>query len=502
MTDYDILKQKLIGLTHLRSALAVLQWDQEVMMPKQGTALRPQTVAHLSGILHEAFVALDTDGLLTRLHDALQAGKLDDQTSIVVREVWREYEREVKLPKEFVQEVAQTVGEAHAIWVEARSKSDFAHFALQLEKIVALKRQEADYLGFTESPYDPLLDTYEPGMTTAEIAPILEELKLFLIDFLQQIKTSGVDTHPERLAGTFPLAKQRKLAETIAQKIGYNFAAGRLDVSAHPFSISFSPEDVRITTRFDEHNLFDSLLSTVHEVGHALYEQGLPVEHFGTALGEFVSLGIHESQSRVWENQIGKSQVFWHHFYPLLQKTFPKPFATLRVNDFYCALNTVRPSLIRTESDEVTYNLHIIIRFEIEKALIEGTLEVKDIPTVWNAKYKEYLGIDVPDDAKGALQDIHWAHGSFGYFPTYTLGNLYAAQFFATAQKELLYLDDEIAKGEFAPFLKWLHDHIHAHGKTFTASQLVQEVTDEPLASHYFTDYLKNKFSAIYSLKQ
>ncbi|MCX6762923.1 MAG: carboxypeptidase M32 [Candidatus Moranbacteria bacterium] len=419
----------------------------------------------------------------------------------IVRELWREYERQKKLPVAFVKEMAKICSEGHNVWIKAREKSDFGIFLPYLKKIVALKRKEAELVGYKKSPYDALLDTYEPGATSEEISMIFEELKNFLVPFLKKIKNSKVKISQKILAGNFPTEQQKKFNEEVAKKIGFDFEAGRLDTSVHPFSTGFHPNDVRITTRFRKDNMFDSFFGVIHETGHALYEQGLNAKHFGTPLGEAISHGIHESQSRMWENMVARSKNFWKYFFPKLQKQFPKPFAETKFDDFYRVINDVRPSLIRVEADEVTYSLHIILRFEIEKELIEGSIEVEDLSKIWNAKVKEYLGIKVPSDASGVLQDTHWSGGGIGYFPSYTLGNLYAAQLFNTAKKDLINLEKEISIGQFGHLREWLREKIHIHGKMYSADGLVREVTGEPLTSQYFIDYLKKKYGEIYKIK-
>lgn len=502
MQEINTLKQRLREITHLRSALAILQWDQEVYMPEEGSGFRGETLAYLAGLNHTKFIALDNDGLLSKLHQAVQAGEIVGDDAVIVEEVWRDFEREQKLPTEFVEALAKLTSEANSVWIKARKANDFALFAPYLERIVAMSREQAKLIGYNDSPYDALLNMYEPGATTSEVATTLEMLKTFLVPFIQKLKTSADQPDASLLLGTYPIDKQVDFNKHVAETLGFNFSCGRVDVSAHPFCTNFNPYDVRFTTRYNIEDIWGSVGSTVHEVGHGLYEQGLQAEHFGTPLAEYISLGIHESQSRMWENQVGKSKPFWQFFYPKLQAEFPEPFTSIELEDFYRAINSVMPSLIRTESDEVTYNLHIIIRFEIEKELIEGTLEVKDVPQVWNRKYKEYLGIEVPNDAQGVLQDVHWSHGSFGYFPTYTLGNLYAAQLFTQAKKEIPDLETKFARGEFAPLLVWLREKIHIHGKRFTAGALIEEITGKPLSSTYFTAYLEEKYTEIYQKKE
>lgn len=494
MSTFTILKEKLIELTHLASALSVLNWDKETHMPAQGVALRAQTISTLATVLHEKFTSPEFEELITKLKKSSDNNKLDEIEQCVIREIWRDFSREKKLPKEFVAELSRTVAEAHHDWIEAKKKSDFSIFQPTLEKIVVLKRKEAELVGYTGSPYNALLDQYEQGSTTEDLSILFEELKKFLVPFIKKIQDTNSENQPDLLRGNYSIEKQKEFSRFVLEKIGFNFNTGRIDESAHPFTTSFSPEDVRITTRFSQHNIFYSLLSTIHEAGHALYEQGLETQHFGTPLGEALSLGIHESQSRMWENIIGKSKPFWKYFYPHLRKYFPEPFAKISIDDFYKALNTVKPSLIRTEADEATYNLHIIIRFEIEKELIEGTIEVKDLPQIWNQKVKDLLGIEVPGDSQGVLQDVHWSSGSIGYFPTYTLGNLYAAQFYHSAKNQVLNLEEEIAKGEFGHLIEWLRKNIHVHGRFYSQDELAQQATGEKLNTRYFTEYLRNKY--------
>lgn len=487
-------------LAYFKHALAVLSWDEEVNMPPKGAAIRAETIGHLSQTLHDVFTSKKFEALIVPLHRQRERGKLSPKESIVVREVFREWKREKKLPSAFVKVLARTVSESHLVWVSAKQKSDFGRFEPYLRKIIDLKRQEAQYRRDKNHLYDALLDTYEPYMSVSEVERILMDLKSFLIPFIQRIKNSKIKTNPHIFFGKFSPQKQQELNHFVAEKIGFDFHGGRFDASSHPFTSGFHPHDVRFTTRYHEDDILYSLGSTMHEVGHALYEQGLPVEDFGTPLGESISLGIHESQSRLWENIIGRSRVFLRYFYPWLQKEFPQPFRKISLERFYEHFNHVAPSFIRTEADEVTYNLHIVMRFEMEKSLIEGTLEVQDLPSAWNAKMKEYFGLKVPNDTLGVLQDVHWSSGIIGYFPAYTLGNLYSAQFFAAAQRALPQLDRSIARGNFEPLNTWLRENIYIHGKTYTARELVVKVTGESLTSRYFTEYLEEKYGEIYHL--
>ncbi|MFA5961113.1 MAG: carboxypeptidase M32 [Parcubacteria group bacterium] len=498
--DIEKFREKLAELYHLNSAITVLNWDQEVNMPTKGNELRAKTIANLSGILHDKFTSSDFSKLIKSAKKEMDAGKLNDENACIVREVWREFSREKKLPLAFVKELSETTSRSQMIWAKARKENNFKLFLPELKKIVALKRKEAELVGYAGSPYNALLDTYEPYMRVEEIEMIFDELKNFLIPFLAKIKKSKVKIDRKVLKGKFEIGKQIEFNKLIAGKMGFDFEAGRLDVSTHPFSTNFHAEDVRMTTRYDEKDIFSSLNSTIHESGHSLYEQGIKVENFGSPLGESISHGVHESQSRMWENLVGRGKNFWKYFYPKLIREFPGHFKKIKFEDFYRAINAVKPSLIRVDADEVTYNLHIILRFEIEKDLIEGSIEVEDLPKIWNDKMKEYFGVIVPNDALGVLQDVHWSGGNIGYFPTYTLGNLYSTQFYATAKKDILNLEKEIALGHLEHLREWLRKNIHIHGKLYSASELVKNITSEGLNGQYFIDYIKNKYSEIYKL--
>lgn len=496
MDNLDELKAYLTELTHLKSALAVLQWDAEVHMPLGGVTRRAQTISYLTQLLHEKFLHPDFERLLNES----EQGRVDEHEQAMIAEVRREFDREKKLPTSFVTELAHLTAEATHVWAAARKKSDFTLFAPTLEKIVTLKQQEAELVGFSKSPYDALLDTYEPYLTCDDIFIVFEELKDFLIPFVKKIAAAPVQSDSQLLRGTFAADQQKEFNQMASALIGFDFQNGRLDSSAHPFSIGFHPDDVRITTRYDEYDVLSALMASLHEAGHGMYEQGLSRDHFGTPLGESASMGIHESQSRLWENMVGRSRPFWEFLYPRLQMAFPRPFRAVSFEDFYRALNRVHLSPIRVEADEVTYNLHIILRFEIEKQLIEGSIRVGELPDIWRGKMNDYFGLNTTNDAEGVLQDIHWSNGLFGYFPTYTLGNLYSAQLFAAAEKQIADLPGQMARGEFSLLREWLRTNIHTHGKRFSASDLIQAASGESLTSQYFIEYLTQKYSAIYAL--
>ena len=390
----------------------------------------------------------------------------------------------------------------HEAWIEAREKSDFALFLPWLEKIVALKKEVAERVGYEGAMYNALLDEYEPYARAEEIAPVFAQLKEQLVPLVEQITATG--RYPARgvLDQEYPIEQQELLGQQVLADMGFDLEAGRLDLAVHPFCAGTSRDDVRLTTRYSADWLPGSLFGTIHEAGHGLYEQGLPADAIGTPAGASVSLGIHESQSRLWENMVGRSKAFWMHYLPKLRALFPQQLSAVDLDAFYAAVNQVEPSLIRVEADEVTYNLHILLRFELECDLIEGRVAVAELPEVWNERMEQYLGIRPPDDARGVLQDTHWSCGLLGYFPTYTLGNLYAAQFFHQAHQDLPDLEAQIAQGELGPLKTWLNEKIHARGARATASELVEEVTGAKLSADYFIDYLWEKFGALYGLSR
>ncbi len=386
------------------------------------------------------------------------------------------------------------------VWAEARKANDFARFQPLLERTVELKRQEAAAIGYDETPYDALLDEFEPGAKTSEVTRVLAGLRDQLVPLVAEIAASSRRPNLEPLKRRFPIDLQEQFGRRAAEAIGYDFAAGRLDVTDHPFCTTLGPRDVRLTTRYDENFLPGAFFSTLHEAGHGMYEQGLPADRYGLPTGQAVSLGIHESQSRMWENLVGRSRAFWEHFFPQAQAMFGAALADVRLDDFYFAINDVRPSLIRTESDEATYNLHILVRFELEQALLLDELRVADLPAAWREKYRHYLGIEPPNDADGVLQDVHWSSGAIGYFPTYSLGNLYAAQLFEQAVRELGDLHAMFRRGEFVPLRDWLRNHVHSHGRRYRASELARRVTGVPLSHEALLRHLRGKFAPLYGL--
>lgn len=490
MDKMERLKSQLKIMARYGAALGLLGWDEEVNMPPKAQAYRGEVNAQLATDLHKKFTSKEFVRLVKELHEPSNYEKLSEDDKINVRETWRDLEKATKVPSEFVEEMAKLTSQAFSVWVEARKQSDFKLYQPVLEKIVGMKKKEVELVGYKDSPYDALLDDYEPGLTAKKVEELFTPLSKSLAALIGQIKGRPMPRLPE---GNYPIPIQKQLNEEIARMLGYDLAAGRLDESAHPFTTGFGPRDVRITTRYDEKDFWGGIGSTIHETGHALYEQGLPEEHFGTPVGETVSLGIHESQSRLWENLVGRSREFSTTLNTLLVKYFGESAIKFSPEELYLWLNRIQPGFIRVEADEVTYNLHIVLRFEIEKALMEGEIKVADLPAIWNEKMKKYLGVDVPDDAQGVLQDVHWSHGLIGYFPTYCLGNIYAAQLFNKAEADIPDLKKKFEKGEFDDLLKWLRKNIHQAGGHYHAQELIKKVTGEGLNSAHLIKHLEDR---------
>ena len=484
------------------SILSLLHWDQETQMPPGGITARSQQIAQLSGYVHEEKTSKKFRSRLEKLIH-LSSGKakikgLSRQELICLREWRKTFLKDTKLPARFVQEFSQVTSEAMQIWAVAKEQSNFKLFIPFLQKIVDLNRKKADILGFDDHPYDALLECYEPCMTTAKIGSIFNELQKELTALLKKIiAAKPIDSR--FLHKTVSKEKQLEIARFFLEKLPVDPSYFRLDLSNHPFSSGIHPHDARITTRIIPKAFMSNIFSLLHEAGHMMYDMGLPTEYWGTPLAEFVSLSIHESQSRLWETLIGRNLPFWRCFYPSLQKLY-SPLQKVPLDTFYRAINQVSPSYIRVESDEVTYCLHVILRFEIEKELIHGRLAVADIPEFWNSKSQEFLGIRPRNDKEGCLQDIHWSLGSFGYFPTYALGNLFAAQFFSAFATEHKDWDKKIMKGDLSFIREWLKKNIHRWGRTYDAEELVKKVSKQGLSIDAYCTYLKKKYSSIYEL--
>ena len=494
------LRSHLTTIADLRAAAAFLRWDQETLMPVAGAPARAGLLATLSRLSHEAFTSAETGRLLEAAERV--AGGLDPSSdeAALVRMTRRDYDQQRKLPSEFVAQRAREASLSVQVWREARRRDDFAAFRPSLQTMVDYARRAADYLGFTEHPYDALLDLYEPEMTSREVEAIFARLREVTVPFVRAIAARGPVVDDAFLRQEYPEEGQRAFGLMVAEAFGYDLRRGRLDVSAHPFANGFNVNDVRITTRYQRRYLPSAIFAIFHESGHAMYEQGVAPSLDRTPLARGASLGLHESQSRMWENLVGRSRPFWEHYYPRLQQQFPEQLGGVDLERFYRAVNIVRPSLIRVEADEVTYNLHIMLRFELEKALLEGSLRVEALPEAWAGQMQTDLGLTPPSDAAGVLQDIHWAQGSIGYFPTYSLGNIISVQLFEAAQAAHPSLLDEFRAGRFATLLGWMRDHIHRHGRKFLPREILERATGRALTVEPYLGYLRGKFGEIYGL--
>ena len=484
----------------LRSCAAVLGWDERTYMPRGGAAHRAEQQALLAGMVHGRATAPEMGELLSQIEEGDEVFETGSTIAANLREIRREYDRRVKLPRSLVEALARATTLAEHAWEEACEASAFEPFRPHLEEVVRLTQEVAATLEIGDRAYDALLDGYEPGETSANLKKVFGALRNELVPLVAAIVDSGRVPEASILTRPFPVASQEAFGKAVAEAIGFDFERGRLDVTVHPFCTGIGPGDARITTRYDERQFGQAFFGILHETGHGLYEQGLDAAHAGTPMAEAVSLGIHESQSRMWENFVGRGRAFWEHFFPKAQVIFPKALGDVSLGAFYSAINHVRPSFIRVEADEVTYNLHVLLRFELEEALVEGELKAAELPGVWNERVEQYFGMRPPDDARGCLQDVHWSAGLIGYFPTYTLGNLYGAQFFEQAREDLGDLDEQFAVGEFQPLLGWLREKIHRHGKRYRAPELVKKVTGKPLDHGAFMAHLRTKFGPLYGV--
>ncbi|MFT3825485.1 MAG: carboxypeptidase M32 [Chitinophagaceae bacterium] len=482
------------AIADVRYASAVLQWDQETYLPPKGAAMRGQQIATLSEIAHKLFTDEKLGNLLQELNSRNDLSPSEKRN---VQLTLEDYTRQKKFDSSFVRQLTETINKSFHSWIEARKANNFAVFAKDLSELLTLKKKEAELLGYQQHPYDALLDDHDKGSTVQLLDKVFSDIRTPLKELLSKIQ-SRPQVDNSILTQTFESKKQWDFGMQVLKELGYDFEAGRQDIAEHPFTTNFNSNDVRITTRIDEHDLGNMTWSTIHELGHALYEQGLPSDQYGLPLGEAASFTIHESQSRLWENHVGRSLAFCEKYFPVLQQYFPAQLSTVTAEQFYKAINKIEPSLIRTEADELTYHFHIMIRYELEKALLEGSLQVNDIPAYWNEKYAEYLGVKVPDDKRGCLQDVHWSHGSFGYFPTYSLGSFYAAQFYGTAQQAIPGLNSQVQNGNTTSLLQWLRTQVHASGRFYTSEQLSSKVNGSTLNTTHFMGYLTDKYKAIY----
>jgi len=483
------------------SALGALsEWDQNTAMPEGGSEVRGAQQATLQGVLHERWTTARLGNLLDELREKVERAPFTDTDRGLVRQARRDYDRATKLPRTLVEEMARVSSASFDAWRRAKSQNDFATFAPWLSRMVTLQREVADHLGYVETRYDALLDQYEPGLTASKLDKLFGPVREVSTTLLQRIQDSGNTVDASCLEGHFPIEQQVVLCKSILRAMGYDFSRGNIAQSPHPFTTSFgSPFDVRVTVKPDEHNISSALMAAIHEGGHALYEQGSAPAFSRTPVAGGASMGTHESQSRLWENAIGRSEPYWRGQFVHVREVFPEQFAAVDVATFARALNKVQPSLIRVEADEVTYNLHIIVRYELEKALVNGEVAIETLPRLWNAKYREYLGIEPATDAEGVLQDIHWTFG-FGYFPTYTLGNLYGAQIFAALHRAFPDFDEQLAGGDTAFILEWLCKGMYSIGAIYLPEEVIRRVTGELPDPQYFARYLTSKFAAIYAL--
>ena len=493
---YSQYKTTIQKIADIKYASAVLQWDQETYLPKNGNYARGRQIATLNELAHQQF----TDGKFGNLLNELSIQEnLNVKEKRNVELSLEDFNKNKKLPSTFVRQMSEAVNKSFHSWIQARKENNFKIFENPLQKIINLKKQETELLGYENHPYDALMNDYDKGLTTTIVDKLFADLRPQLSDLLAKIATKPT-IDDAFLHQHFDKTTQWNVGMEMLKRMGFNFDAGRQDISEHPFTTNFCSQDVRVTTRIDENDFSNMLWSCIHEGGHALYEQGLPAEEYGMPLGEYCSLSIHESQSRLWENCIGRGKPFWQHNYSFLQKNFPKQLDSVSTEQFYKTINKVQPSLIRTEADELTYHFHVMIRYEIEKLLIEGSIYAKDIPAYWNELYKKYLGVVVPNDVQGCLQDVHWSHGSFGYFATYSIGSLYAAQFYDAILQSNPQIETDISNGDTSKIKNWLQQNIYTHGRYYSSEKLCTFEANKSLSSNYFMNYATTKFGQIYGL--
>lgn len=499
-TPFEKLSELSTKITTLQSINSLLCWDQETYMPEGAIQSRSDQLELISGILHKQKTSPSYKKALSDLVDLSTGAVKQKEASLEIKAAAREWRRQylhdAKIPSSFVKSFTKCTSAALHAWTEAKNSNNFSLFAPHLEKIVSLSRKQAELLGYKEHPYDALLDLYEPNLSVATLTPLFTRLKNELTALLRKIQKHPAKNIPS--FGVFPEDLQKKTGQFLLDVMGFSNKTSRLDLSSHPFCTGIHLKDLRMTTRIDLNNPDHSIYSVLHEGGHALYHQNLPEKYYGTPLCEAVSYGVDESQSRLWETQLGKSFAFCSFLFPKLQEIFPHNFSSISLDTFYHSINQVTPSEIRVEADEVTYSLHIILRFEIEKGLMEGSIKVKDIPSIWNAKMKETLGITPSSNATGCLQDIHWAMGGIGYFPSYVLGNLLAAQLFSTIKKAFPSWETKVSHGEVSFIKNWLHENIHQYGKIYSTEELILRVTKKPLGVEDYIEYLTTKYSHLY----
>ncbi|MCY0887488.1 MAG: carboxypeptidase M32 [Alicyclobacillaceae bacterium] len=492
----DLLKKT----DHFMEARRLMEWDLRTGAPRQGHALRAEAMGTVADEIFRLQTSPELAAMLAELGSARASGELSAADAALVRVVQDDYDRDVKIPSAKFHEYVVLAAQAQSVWVDAKKASNFSLLRPYLERLVALKKEFIDYWGWHGHRYNALMHAYEPGLTVAELDPVFASLRDETVQLLQRIGEKGFGTYPETLKRPVPVPLQHEFGLAMLRKIGYDFQSGRVDETAHPFETTINRFDVRVTTKYVEDDVLNALYSTLHEGGHALYEQNISTDFVNTPLSQGASMGIHESQSRFVENMLGRSREFWEAAFPEFHSAFADLLDHPTLEDVYRAANHVKPSLIRIDADELTYNLHIMIRYELEKGLFDGQHEVGDLPRLWTEKMQDYLGITPPDDAHGVLQDVHWSAGDFGYFPTYALGNLYAAQFRHALLRDLPDYHDCVRAGEIAPIREWLTEHIHRHGRMLMPTELVEQASGEPLDSKYLVAYLTEKMTEIYEL--
>ncbi|MBU0690496.1 carboxypeptidase M32 [bacterium] len=495
-TAYEALIKEYKAVSTLGSIEGLLHWDLQTMMPRKGAVIRADQMAIISGLAHQKLTSDKVRDLLGTLNTA--ENTLSDEERANLREIDRDFTRATKLPQELVEELTRQRSKCHNVWEAAREAGDFSKFAPDLEKLVDLTKQQAECLGYEDTPLDALIDEYEPGATAASLTTMFNEAKKTTIPLLNKILGSAVKANFDFQKQTFPQPKQKAFGEEITTVIGFDKLGSRLDSAVHPFC-SGGRGDIRITARYNEHAPQQAIFGIIHETGHGLYEQGVREDTLGTPLSQPLSYGLHESQSRMWENIIGRSLPFWKLSYPILTKYFGAELKGVSVEDWVLAINHVEQSFVRVEADELTYDLHIILRFEIERELFAGTISVADLPTVWNKKFEDYLGLTPPNNGKeGVMQDIHWAMGSFGYFPSYSVGNIAAAQFWAKMKEDMPKLEQQIETGDFKDILNWLIVNVHEQGRRYSRDDLMKRATGTPLDVKHYANYLTEKFTKLY----
>jgi carboxypeptidase Taq len=481
-------------------AISVMYWDLRTGAPKNGAEQRSNVISQLSAEVFAMSTSSEMNDYLTKLESVIGTGVLSEITEKSVKECRKEYNLNVKIPAEEYKEFVKLTALSETAWEEAKEESNFEKFQPYLEKIVETEKKFIDYWGYKDKKYDTLLDFYEPGMTTEKLDEVFKKVREQLVPLVAAVVKSGKSLQGDFLFKPLEIERQKRICEEVLTQLGYNFDSGRLDETVHPFQITLNPGDVRVTTKYVEDNFMSALFGTIHECGHALYEQNVSPKLIGTPLCGGASMGIHESQSLFFENILGRSKSYWSNQFSSLKEVAGDYLENVTFEEFYQSVNHSEPSLIRIEADELTYPLHIMVRYEIEKELIDGSLEVKDLPSVWNQKMEEYLGITPSNDAEGVLQDVHWSGGSIGYFPSYALGAMYSAQFKNTMIKELPSYDELLEQGQIEPIVNWLTKNIHQYGRLKTPTELLVDVTGEELNVTYFINYLTDKYTSLYNL--